>query len=136
VVDTESNINRWINDADFQVDQYTIAFVNDFWRANPKPTPESKPNEEGCYGLGARFEADENYMSKIAKTSGQEDRKLTIIAQNGKRERAQPLDSPKLGVDLKQPLPLFHNQGSEDGVHHLRVASPPSVPIVDATKHH
>ncbi|CAE6339500.1 unnamed protein product [Rhizoctonia solani] len=56
--------NGWINDADFQVDQYTIAFVNDFWRANPKPTPESKPNEEGCYGLGARFEADENYMKR------------------------------------------------------------------------
>ncbi|CAE6420587.1 unnamed protein product [Rhizoctonia solani] len=96
--------NEWINDDDLQADQYTKAFLDDFWRANPKPTPESKPDEEGCYSLGARFEASEDYMRRQER----------VRAAFGLPEaRSRPQTAP---ASVSQPRKRRRSPSSENNV--------------------
>ncbi|KAF8758398.1 hypothetical protein RHS01_02387 [Rhizoctonia solani] len=89
--------NGWINDDDFQVDQYTKAFVENFWKARPQPTPESKPDEEGCYGLGARFEASESYIGRQVRVRAAlglpETRSRPQMAPTSAKKRRRSLSS-------------------------------------------
>ncbi|ELU45004.1 hypothetical protein AG1IA_00959 [Rhizoctonia solani AG-1 IA] len=111
--------NGWINDDDFQVDQYTKAFVENFWKARPQPTPESKPDEEGCYGLGARFEASE----RIDYHSG---RQVRVRAALGLPEtRSRPQMAPTSAKKRRRSL-SSESSAAAERVNRRREEIPPA----------
>ncbi|KAF8710480.1 hypothetical protein RHS03_01790, partial [Rhizoctonia solani] len=115
--------NGWINDDDFQVDQYTKAFVESFWKAKPQPTPESKPDEEGCYGLGARFEASESYIG----------RQVRVRAALGLPEtRSRPQIAPTSARKRRRSLSL-ENSPAAERVNRRREEIPPTGEGYDPT---